>query len=160
MYSVDFDKLIDQNLPSVLHKPVLIGMIASLQEPVRQDHVAFTAFKQETDIRVSHDGRVFSLRKRLNDKFDNTERRITIIDEIIPEDHYIGNENGVDQTYIPSGAAEANQFYIGNPPVYFGNYDFVVNVPDVLQDQDAMIRSEINIYKFAGKTYELNYFSA
>lgn len=157
MYSIDWNKLTDQNLPGVLHKPALIGLIEALQEPLRQDYAAFTAFKQDTDIRIAHDGRVFKLRKRLNDKFDNTLRRITIIDEVIPDDHYIGNEQSINQSYLPVRPEQINQFYIGNPPVYFGNYDFIVNVPDTLREQEVMIRREINTYKFAGKTYQINY---
>jgi hypothetical protein len=157
MYSIDWDKLTDNNLPGVLHKPALIGLIEALQEPLRQDYAAFTLFKQDTDIRIAHDGRVFKLRKRLNDKFDNTLRRITIVDVVIPDDHYIGNKQSINQSYLPVRPDQINQFYIGNAPVYFGSYDFIVNVPDSLQDQDVLIRREIEVYKFAGKTYQINY---
>lgn len=159
MYSIDFDKLIDQNLPSVLNASPLKEMIQSYQEPMRKEHEAFLSFKADIDIRISHDGRVFSMRKRLNDKFDNSARRITIIDEVIPDDNRIGNRQSLDQTYVASGESLPDQFYIGNPPTYFGDYDFVVSVPDSLQDQDALIRNEINIYKFAGKTFKINYLS-
>lgn len=158
MYSVDWDKLINDNLCGILQKPALIGLIKALQKPLRQDHALFTSFKQQTDNKIMHDGRVYLLRKRLNDQFDNELRRITIIDEIIPEDHYIGNKQNVDQSYIVANSYTTANFHIGNSPMYFANHDFIVNVPTLLISKDAMIRSEINHFKFAGKTYELNYF--
>jgi hypothetical protein len=155
MYSVNFDKLRDENLPVILQTPVMQEFISVLQSVLVGVHGGFSQFKAATDIRLAHNGQVYLLRKILNDTFDPYFRRITIIDEVIPFDRYIGNPNNQDQAWLAGNDTLPGQFTIGNPPGYFGSYDFIVNIPGFLMANITRIRQIIDMYKLAGKTYQI-----
>lgn len=156
MYSVDFDRLISLNMPVMLDKPVLHDLIAALQSPLVNAHVSFTILKRDTDTRLMHDGRVFSLRKILNDKFDPGLRRIDVVDAIVPDENYIGNKDNQNVTYISTALAQQDIQYIGNAPQYMAAYDFVVTIPIDITDQTAAIKQVVSEYKQAGKTFTIN----
>lgn len=153
MYSLNIDKLRDENLPVILRKPVLQALVSVLQSTMLGLHSDFMQFKAATDIRLAHNGQVYLLRKILNDTFDPYFRRITVVDAIIPDDHYIANPGLLNQAYIASGAALEQQFYLGNPPGYFGSYDFIINIPAFLEVKIVLIKQLVDNYKMAGKTY-------
>ena len=156
MYSADFDKLREQNLPFLLRKPVFQAFISVLMATLVRLHSEFTAFKTEKDIRLAHSGQVRLLERILNDTFDDTLRRITVVNEVIPDDNYIANKNNANQSYIAAGAPSVNQFYVGNQPVYFGQYDFVVSIPSAISGDELLIRRMVSEYKQAGKGYDIN----
>lgn len=156
MYSVNFEILRDMNLPVIMQKPVMQAFVSVLQSVMVEVHADFTSFKAATDIRLTHNGQVYLLRKILNDTFDNNERRITIIDDVIPNDRYIGNAGNINKTMIAANASLPDQFSISNPPQYFGSYDFVIEIPEVLTNAIQQIKQITDTYKLAGKTYEIN----
>jgi hypothetical protein len=50
-----------------------------------------------------------------------------------------------------------NQFYIGQPPDYFGEFDFIVNCPRHLISKVLLIGQMVDTYKQAGKTYTIKF---
>ena len=157
MYSVNFDTLRDDNLPFIMRTPILQQLISVLQGEAVAAHRRFTEFRRVTEIRLAHNGQVYLLRKILNDTFDQFGGRITIIDAVIPDDRYISNRGNLHQSYLATNAEVTNQFYIGQPPAYFGEYDFIVTCPIHLQKKTILIRQMVDTYKQAGKTYTLKF---
>lgn len=157
MYSISFNRLRDQNMPYLLRKPVLQQIISCTIKPIVDAHRVFRNFKIATDIRLAHNGQVYLLRKILNDTFDPYGRRITIVDAIIPNDSYVPNRENIKQSYIASSASGTKQFYIAQPPQYFGEFDFIVNCPIFLKSKTILIYKMIDEYKQAGKKYTLRF---
>jgi len=157
MYSVDFEKLRDDNLPFLLQKPVMQVFCAVLMSVIVRLHGEFTAFREAKDIRLAHNGQVNSLEAILNLTFDAALNRIYLVDAVIPEDNYIGCRTNLNQTYIAShtGLTPPDDFYIGNAPFRFSEYDFIVMVPHELLTQEVKIRKLVEEYKTAGKTFDI-----
>lgn len=158
MYSVDFEILRDQNLPNLLQTNAMQAFCSVLQSVVVRLHAEFTTFRLAKNIRLAHNGQVNSLTAILNDTFDNTQRRIQIVDVVIPEDYYIGCRLNLQQTYIASYSPLAlpeDNFYIGNAPHYYGQYDFTVMIPNEIDDDQLLITNMVNEYKQAGKTFNI-----
>lgn len=154
MYSVDFNKLRDQNLPKIMQTPILQAFISVLQSSVVRMHAEFLAFKTEKDIRLSHDARVISLESLLNDLFDSTERRITVIDANLIDDLRVGSRTSIKVTRI--GTSESvNTTYVRNSPRYYTT-DFIVQVPVEYAALEIIIYNLVSGYKLAGKTFEIS----
>jgi len=151
MYWCDWNKFVKLLLPTFLRKPVILALLRSCVKPVKTIHTEFLELKKEWDYRLNHDGRVFSLEKVLNDKFDAVERRIYITDTDFQDDVYVGNVDNRDQVYISNGI---DTIYIGSAPQYYAQADFIVHVPwHILFLREIDIRSTVVTYKIAGKTY-------
>lgn len=159
MYSVDFERLRDDNLPFLLQKPVMQALCDVPMSVIVRLHGEFTSFREAKDIRLAHNGQVNSLEAILNLTFDSALNRIYLIDAVIPDDNYIGCRNNINQSYIISHTGmtttPTDEYYIGNAPHYFGEYDFVVMVPNELMAQEVNLRKLVEEYKTAGKTFDI-----
>jgi hypothetical protein len=153
MYLVDWNKLVKLLLPTFLRKPVLMAFLQACVKPIATIHSEFLRAKKEWDYRIMHNGQVFSIEKVLNDKFDDSLRRIYISDSIFQDDVYIGNLNNRDQIYLSN---DGGTTHIGAAPHYVQQSDFIVHVPALLLIlKEIEIINTINMYKIAGKTYIL-----
>lgn len=160
MYSFNFNSLIQLLLPRVHRKPVMTAWLEVLLYPVKQLHDLFIALRDSLlyDARVT--GQVNSLEWMLNDKFynDGTLRSI-----------YISDNTGLDNDVLIYQSAEAepetylfntsesaeDDTYIFQTGEGIGGEDFIVNVPDALVFDEEYMKSLINKFKIAGKTYKI-----
>jgi hypothetical protein len=155
MYSVDFKKLVLLLLPTFLRKPVLPAFLKAAITPMAEIHRRFLTLKKEWDYRLNHDGKVWSLEKVLNDKFDSFLRRIYITDTEYQDDVYVGNRDNREQVHVSSGEDDGSTIHIGVAPQYLQRADFIVHLPHLLLSEEIAIKNTIDTYKIAGKTYIL-----
>ncbi|MFK7099465.1 hypothetical protein V3471_00520 [Flavobacterium oreochromis] len=150
-FEVDFKKLTVLLLPIALRKSKTIAFLHCLIRPI--DDV-FYQWKQKRDeedwYKLNHNGQRCKLRKVLNDKLDNTQRRIRIDDGTSFKRKYIYTQ------------AESKPIYLGkafiNSKTEFENtgVDFVVYVPTQIADKRLhKLNFLINYYKLAGKRYRI-----
>ncbi len=152
-YQINFDKLVLLLLPTFLRKSKLVAFATVLVAPVKEMYQEFREQQKKDWYRLNHNGQVFSLRKVLNDHFDNELRRIDIIDFETYQRTYIYtpvedkplylNGEGEDAKYIYTSAEYANQF------------DFVVVVPLNLGYNKYKMRALIDEYKLITKKYTI-----
>lgn len=147
-YKIDFNKLIVALLPLSLRQPRLISLLQVLISPVVDMHYDFTQRRNDNLYQLVHNGQVCFLRKALNDKFDRTERRITI-----------GDGNQYDRIYVYQ-EVEEKTIYLGTQYLYddsdYGDdaTDFIVNVPfDGFSEFE--MKYLIDFYKLAAKKYKI-----
>jgi hypothetical protein len=166
MYLLDFDKLIEINLPYRMRKAIMLALIGVLNEASVHVYEQFKDYKEAIDIRLSHNGQVFLLEKILNDFFDNELRRIQILDLIVVSEIMVGNQENVNVKHIRTGAPVLgavpltlidSDLFVGCKPDYYPTNDFVVILPSSIESQEVIIKNIVNEYKLAGKTYKIEY---
>lgn len=167
VYIVDYDKLIKLSLPTFLRGDIIYAWLKALLQPVKELYNAFVIYKDDAVYRVSHNGSVTLLQKVLNDKFDNSERRI-----------YIKNVEQTDALRFFTAAASKEQPFNSNTRgAYIGfrsgigfdpnAADFVVHIPIEYQSADPTelekflikVGSQLDYYKLFAKKYRIEWIS-
>ncbi len=145
-YNIYIDKLVLLMLPTFLRKKRLAYFIRILIFPIKEIYRRFQDKQKNDWYRLNHNSQVFSLRKVLNDYFDNELRRIQIIDC-----------EKKDRLYIYT-SFENRPLYIGKKYIYTrgehsGIVDFIVVVPPNLEYDVYKMREIIDTYKLITKEY-------
>lgn len=149
-YNVDYNKLGIEFIPNMMRKPQTLALVKALVSPLSKLHYTWLQFRNDNLYKVAHNGQVCKFRKALNDRFDQTERRI-----------YIGDGQRYEREYL---------YTIGeNRPRYFGvmylhkkedyadtGIDFIVYVPtSIISSQYFELVALIEFYKLGGKRYKI-----
>lgn len=162
-YSWDITKFVTYLLPSFLRKAKQIAWIKACLAPMNTLNADLVQFVTDTRYRLNFTGQVISLQRLLNDKFDNTLRRI-----------YIGDGNNIEKFVARTGsnnppAPEQKVFatgassYAGEDFAIFATsetgsselYDFTINIPSALTYNANTLNALVNIYKRAGRKYKI-----
>lgn len=85
---LNINKLIRENLPALLHTPIRLNRIKVYLAPLRLLWQEFNSFFTDVKYKAGFNGGMICLQAALNDKFDNSLRRITVVDTF-PEPLYI-----------------------------------------------------------------------
>lgn len=162
IYTVDYERLITLMQPTFLRKSKMQAYLNSVLKPVKTLYNAFMIYKDDAIYRVSHNGSITLLQKVMNDKFDNTERRI-FIKNVQRKDSLrlytlaTGKQVGV---YTPPKNALRSGFDFDTE-----SYDFVVHIPIEYQNEDEVllnkflikVRAQLDYYKLFAKKYDIQW---
>lgn len=152
MFNIDFKRLVVYLLPFVMRRKRLVSFIVSFLIIFQQVYLFFRSNRDDNNKSIRVTPQICSLRKRLNDRFDQVEREIRIDDIHL-----------LNRTYIYTGAEEQPKYlgeiFIYNASEMKNDEGFAVHVPERIQSQseDAQLRAEINKYKLAGTKYTIIY---
>ena len=150
-------------LPSVMKDRVrLVGLTDILLSPLRRSYSEFLEYMSEKTYRLEHTGQVYSLERLIRDHCGDEGCRIT-------------DGKYVDETMVPYDGSESLANYQVDVPydggvepqvaVAYAGYgqaemaDFIVHLPGSLSGavDEAQLRSLIDGYKVAGKSYSITY---
>jgi hypothetical protein len=145
-------------VPSFFRKTRIMALFRALLTPLLAIYVWFSAFRNENIYNLAHNSQVCRLRKLLNDKFDNTLRRITIGDGQPFERLYIYLDSEPEITYLPLDDSDTS-----NQQVYLdidagaGDYDFIIylNGVSLTNNQINQLTYLVNFFKLASKKWRL-----
>jgi hypothetical protein len=162
-YNWDITKLITWLLPSLLRKPKQVAWLRALLWPVNQLHGQFVEFIDYKRYELDFTGQVISLERLLNDKYDNTLRRIFINGFPRPRRFVFRDGNNLinyDKPYIyRDGSTVPNRegffLFAGTGSL---NVSFIINIPNALTVNELELRALVDKYKLAGKYYTIEYF--
>jgi hypothetical protein len=154
MLKIDFDRLLVWLLPPFLRKIRMVSWLRALITPIYVMYVEFIAFADNANYRLRGTGQVCSMQRVLNDRFDTSLRRISIID----------GERYARQFIFTT--AENKPIYLGTVFIYDkddyedSGVDFTVQVPSdvyVALSNNALneMKANINFYKLDGKRYKI-----
>lgn len=154
MYRIDYTRLVDWLVPSMLRRNVLLSLAYALVNPVRKLYVAFMKYKTDSEYRLNHNSQVCYLEKVLNDRFDPEQKRINIIDGWRFNQLYIYKETEGSHKAVNLGT-----MFI-RPSADFADtgVDFIVKLPSDLalkESERYEMKTLLNAYKLAGKRYKL-----
>ncbi|MWB96762.1 hypothetical protein GON26_20565 [Flavobacterium sp. GA093] len=165
-YKINLNVLAIQLLPTFLRKPNLIVFIQALISPIVALYdKTWSSFREENIFKLNHNGQVCYLRKSLNYKFDQSLKRIKVVEGQLYDTTYIytENESPIDYIHPQNSNPEQdktetiwlrNEAETGDTGV-----DFRVLIPiEFKKYQEENIITHINFYKAGGKRYKISYF--
>lgn len=168
MFNFDFQYVIECLLPPFLRKPKLIAWLMVLVSPIQTLWNEFSAYRLSILDQVSFNSQIIYLEKLLNDRYNIAMVQLIFITDVANVEYqYLANKaEGYPPLYLKNKAEAGDTLYIGNKSEYFGQYDFIVNVPlaiytDLLTNNSAGLnnmKALINFYKLAGKRYLIQSF--
>ena len=147
-----------QVLPAMLRNaPRLCALLKALCEPLRYIDTQLADYFNERRYRLCHTGQVFSIENVLNDMFDSGERRIyltdgdNLTDNLMPYDTqgFLANYS----LNIPYDGDVQPQLSLKH--TYTNECDFIVHVPEELEDSEEAMKAVIDEYRIAGKRYKI-----
>lgn len=158
-YDFNLLKLVFDYLPIRLRGSNMLSWLLCLFAPFERLKGEFITFINQTKYNLKITGQVIVLQNYLNDKFDFLQRRIVL------------GENEVQNLYLfyeNEGQTNPNLFFLSenntNPALTFideqdltQNYDFTIQVPQELENLELKIKTLVNAFKLAGKTYNIKY---
>lgn len=153
IYNINWYRLVKMLVLPAVNKPTLLAFINSALAPIRTNYDAFLSFKQDAEYRVQHNGQVCYLQKMLNDKFDNSLRRIRVQNVKPKERLYFYYEEDNSPVFFYNEVDYPVFFY--NTQDYYNAFDFEVLVPEALASQINLMEIEINYYKIYSKNYQI-----
>jgi len=164
-YSIDFIKLITGLLPVILRKNKLVTFIYCATKQLTWLYVQFIAYRTETLRYIAYSSLTADLEYLLNDIFNNGQTGIYVeTNDVFPLYLYEEEENETD-TYLwleeesditkPSFDANASETYIYDNSETLSNTSFTIKAPHLLTFNEDKMRSIVNEYKIAGKTFNI-----
>lgn len=153
MYDIDFDKLLKWLQPVFMRRPKWLAMLRCLAYPLSIIHASFLAFRDNIIYILSHDSTVYSIENVLNDRFDNSARRIYITDGFTKSRLYLYTRAESKPLYLNPAKPLYNRADYADTGV-----DFIVWVPTVVtvSAQDLIeLTALVNRYKLAGKRFKI-----
>jgi len=147
IYNVNWFKLVRDLILPTVKKSVLLAFIDCSLAPIRTKHDEFLRFKTDSEYRINHNGQVCYLQKMLNDKFDNTLRRIRVNNLKPRLPLWIYTIDDDKPIYIHTSTDYP--VYIYNDIDYYLEYDFEVFIPYSLNSFKNQMNAQINYYKLS-----------
>ena len=151
MFNINYYKFLLQLIPVFLRTTVIVAFVDCLITPVKQLYGQFTTYRNNTLYELDHNGQVFSLQNVLNDRFDNTQRRIYITDGFTKERFYIHTRAENKPKFLKK--------YIHNRGDYVDTgVDFIVWIPVAIVislEEMYELRALINKYRLDPKRYKV-----
>lgn len=153
IYNINWYRLVKMLVLPAVNKPTLLAFINSALAPIRTNYDKFLDFKADAEYRVQHNGQICYLQKMLNDKFDNSLRRIRVQNVKPKERLYFYYEEDNAPVFFYNEVDYPVFFY--NTQDYYNEFDFEVLVPEALASQINLMEIEINYYKIYSKNYQI-----
>jgi hypothetical protein len=159
VFDINYKRLVLLLLPTFLRKEVLVAFLRAMTSPVEADYNLFLAHRKNNLYRLRMNGQVCYLRKVLNDAFPDAHGAIRIEDGTTVG-HWLYAYDGDNNPYINylPITDEGTVFY-DKSTILEGVSGFTVVAPHAIYsvNNDARLRSLLNIYKLLGKSYTINY---
>lgn len=158
IYNINFNKLVTLLLPTFKRKVKITKFLKSLIKPLKELHEnlnsgeSFLELYKNALYKINHNGQVVYLEKVLNDRFDKDLRRIYITDGLFNTPTYAYPHIVEKDIYLNT------QYIFSGKDLAFKDVDFVVVFPQnvvVSGEAGIRIKSLINYYKLASKTYKI-----
>ncbi len=146
---------INTKLPHALKRVRMTAWMVALLKPLVSLYNTFSAYRSSTRERLLSTGQVIYLERWLQERFIpgifiTTEDRSHL---------YVGRNT--DGTPLMVALAEEDHVVeVGKRADYEAEYDFIVHVPNITgKPTEAQVRAQVEIFRLAGKSYDINYFN-
>lgn len=155
IYNINWNKLVSWLIPNELFFPKVLAWCKSIVSPVSTLHGNFLAFRKQKNYELNINSQVCKLEKLLNDKFDNTFRRIYITDGELSKKKYVFTTNEFVPLPIYTLAENNPLFIYKEGEITTNTYHFIVNVPSGIRYSNNVMISVLNTFKLPSKKYDI-----
>lgn len=147
-YDIDFKKLVQQLLGTILRKTKRVAWLTACLKPLRNLHNLFLSFTDDRLYEVRFNGQTMILEQLLIEQFGPG---IFITNHILLNGAFIGEND--DNSFFIGANADNSQFI--DVTYSIGGVNFTVNVPAAIVFVQSEMEAIINKYKMFGTTYEI-----
>ena len=155
-YDINFQKLIQNLLPTFLRKKVIGALVDAIVIPITTMHTKWKSFREDNLFKTAYNGQVYSLQKALNTKIFGANNGIEISesDKLIPTYIYTKLDSEKTATYIYD---KNSSLFMYSNDVYEGKgIDFTIHVPEnIFNDSKHQVTALTDYFKEGIKTYTL-----
>ena len=155
IYNVDIDLLTKRSLPTRKREETHIDWLASLLKGLKSVYDQFISFRTETLTDLSYNAQTLIFQKALNDKCDNSLRRI-YIDNLFDNKKQVSSFLRIEDKPLPTYTrAEAVPVTTYTRPEFETDFDFVIYVPNELSLKQSQVTALGNFYKIASTRFKI-----
>lgn len=148
-FNVNWKKLAILLTPTFLRGELMKAWIELLMEGVNDIHYNWLQFRKSNIYILAHNSQVCYLRGALNDRFDNEQRRIQIIDGNKYQRKYIYTDEEQKPKFLGIIYIHGDEDYLDT------GVDFIVQVPDDIIFNINEMKGLIDFFKLASKRYKI-----
>jgi hypothetical protein len=155
IWNSNLTKLLQQYIPPVLRTPMHVKWVEVLAHGFVQVFDDLKEYRTQILKELAYNGQTNSLKRMLNDKFDNTLRRFEVRNIFVlnlPDFFWQVAENNPNYFYQ---IAEATPNYIYTELEYYAPVTVEIDVPDTLMGLEATIRRIIESVLLATVRYTI-----
>jgi len=154
---INWKEYIKNKIPSFLQKNFLISWLLVLISPIIWLHNEFIKYKNQALYKASHSSQIASLQAVLNDNFDNSKRRIKIINITYKESIYFYEPQENKEVFFYKPEENKPNYFYEIEDLNTKGIDFLVLIPkDIISNNKTeQIRAQVDYYKLYSKNYEL-----
>ncbi|OUL63095.1 hypothetical protein [Flavobacterium sp. AJR] len=150
-YKVNFNMLAIQLLPTFLRKPAFMAFVQILMKPITAIYDDWIIARNENIFRLYHTGQVCHLRKSLNLKFDEEQKRIEIKKGNLYTTTYIYTEGEGFDKYVNLETEPETIWLRTEVETADTGLDFIVSVPEqIYKTRLEGIEAHVKFYKAGG----------
>lgn len=159
IYKVNIKRLALLALPTWLRRPLVGALIYAGVTPLGRLLHELRMFRQQTIQRLAYSGQVCRLRAVLNDTLDPELRRIAIFeDDWSPQRQWARICFRSQGRWLMVNRRADGPALIGRRSSQSSTgSDFQIEVPKELRPHENRLRAIVNMYKLAGKRFEITY---
>lgn len=148
-FNVNWKKLAILLTPTFLRSELMKAWIELLMEGINDIHYQWLQFRKSNIYILAHNSQICYLRGALNDRFDNEQRRITLISGNKYKRKYIYTDNEQKPKFLGTIYIHGDEDYEDT------GVDFIVQVPTGLVFSLIEMKSLLDFYKLASKRYKI-----
>lgn len=152
IFNVDFTKLSKLMLPIKLRSLSIVAFAKTFVAQIAWLYEVFKIKREEHLYRVNHNGQICKLEAVLNDRFDETLRRIFIEDGDVVLPKWFYRRIEAKPKYFRKRSESAPVFMRRRSEMSFGG-TFTIVMPSGLIFDINELKALANSYKLAGKRY-------
>ncbi|MFN3271169.1 MAG: hypothetical protein ACK40Y_01255 [Cloacibacterium caeni] len=154
-FELDFKKLILIYLPTFRRKYITFNFLHVLISPIEKMYIDFLKLRKANLDKLTHTYQICSIRKRLNDVFDRTERRIKIYSSQTYAGLYLYTEAEDDVIHSKTKyLCENKPIYLRTQAELYQEFDFIVEIPNT-GINEIELKAEIDFLKIESKRYQI-----
>lgn len=156
VFNIDFKRLVISWLPTFLRTTVLVGFAVVFVAPLTLLYIEFLKLRKQNLIKMKTNCQKFSMQKRLNDDFDQVERRIRIVKAVQYDGLYLYTEAEDDAFHNKTKwlFGDENPLYLRTEAELYSDHDFIVQIPNTPINIYQLI-GEIEYYMLQSKNYKI-----
>lgn len=159
-YNIDFRELANKLTPPFLRSLKNIDFLEAILKPLEEVNLKFKSFRRSSIYKVKNNGQIVYLQAVLNDTYDNSQRRIYILDFPIFNPVYVFPVNDQKPVYLDSKylhtEAEVNAV-LQSDFLVFVPLEIRPYAPEDLEIFLTQIKSLVNYYKLASKRFDIKF---
>ncbi|PIF44931.1 hypothetical protein CLU96_1930 [Chryseobacterium sp. 52] len=156
LFNINFKQLAMWWIPTYRRKPVTLNYLWCLIFPLETMYIEFLRKRKQNLIKMNYNYQKYSVQKRLNDAFDQVERRIRIVKAVQYEGIYLYTEAEDDPQHSKTQWLydESKPIYLRTEAELYSEYDFIVEIPNTGINL-LQLRAEIDFYILQSKQYQI-----